>query len=181
MRRTLGFVALGAFIACVFVSNYAVQHWGTVLAPGGPHTITIGNLTAPSGVLVVGASFTFRDLAQRALGRWWVLGAIVVGAALSYLVAPSLAIASAIAFGVSESFDFAVYTPLAESGRWLAGVALSNTVGSFVDSVVFLWLAFHSLEFLAGQFWLKLLMTVPALIILTPWRVREILARRASA
>lgn len=59
-------------------------------------------------------------------------------------------IASTVAFLLSELADFAVYTPLQERGLVLAVLA-SSTVGLAVDSVLFLWLAFGSLEFLAGQ------------------------------
>jgi hypothetical protein len=42
------------------------------------------------------------------------------------------------------------YTPLARRGLVIAVVA-SGVVGLVVDSIVFLWLAFGSLEFLLGQ------------------------------
>jgi uncharacterized PurR-regulated membrane protein YhhQ (DUF165 family) len=59
-------------------------------------------------------------------------------------------VASTVAFLLSEFADFAVYTPLAER-RLIAAVVASSLVGLVVDSIVFLWLAFGSLEFLAGQ------------------------------
>ena len=176
MRRA-GYVALVGFIACVFVANYSVQHWGDP-APGGIHTVTLGPWTAPSGVLFVGLSFTLRDLVQSWLGRLWVLAAILVGAAASYWVAPSLTFASAAAFLLSESADFALYTPLIERGRWALAVTLSNTVGAVVDSIVFLWLAFESLDFLADQVALKLVMVIPALVALRLWHGRSALLAR---
>ena len=51
---------------------------------------------------------------------------------------------------ISEFADLAVYTPLARR-RMMAAVVASSLVGLVVDSIVFLWLAFGSLEFLAGQ------------------------------
>ena len=54
------------------------------------------------------------------------------------------------AFLLSEFADLGVYTPLARRGLVTAVVA-SSVVGLVVDSVVFLWLAFGSLEFLLGQ------------------------------
>src|SRR3712207_7873588 len=54
------------------------------------------------------------------------------------------------AFLVSEAADLAVYTPLQRRGLVLA-VALSSVVGLVLDSVVFLLLAFGSLDYLAGQ------------------------------
>lgn len=176
-RRTFGALCLAGFIACVWLANYAITHWGDPTFPGGPHTVTILGLTAPSGVLVVGLSFSLRDGAQYGLGRYWVLVGIVVGALLSALTADaSIALASGLAFFIGEASDFAVYTPLAERGKWLWGVGLSNTVGSLVDSVVFLWVAFGwaSLnDFLKGQFFLKLLMTLPVLLVMAPFRLRH--------
>lgn len=170
--RIVGLACLAGFIACIFVANYAITHWGDVEFPGGPHTVTLLGFTAPSGVLVVGLSFSFRDGAQLALGRWAILAAIVAGALLSYLVAPSLAFASGAAFLFGEGCDWALYTPLAERGRYVAALTASNTVGALVDSVVFLWLAFGSLEFLAGQVVGKLEMTVLAVLVLSVWRTR---------
>jgi uncharacterized PurR-regulated membrane protein YhhQ (DUF165 family) len=58
--------------------------------------------------------------------------------------------ASATAFLLSEFTDFTVFTPLARR-RLVTAVVVSSIAGLVVDSIVFLWLAFGSLEFLAGQ------------------------------
>ena len=58
--------------------------------------------------------------------------------------------ASAVAFLLSEFADLAVYTPLARR-RLVAAVIASSCAGLVIDSIVFLWLAFGSLEFLPGQ------------------------------
>jgi uncharacterized PurR-regulated membrane protein YhhQ (DUF165 family) len=50
-----------------------------------------------------------------------------------------------VAFPVPQLADYAVYAPLRER-NWLSAVALSNTVGLVVDSVIALSLAFGSLE-----------------------------------
>jgi queuosine precursor transporter len=108
-------------------------------------------LLAPSGVLVVGIAFVLRDLVQRRLGKGWTLLAIALGAVLSALLAPPpLVVASSSAFAISELADFAVYTPLQRRGLVLAVLA-SSLVGLVVDSLLFLQLAFGSLDFLAGQ------------------------------
>lgn len=181
MKR-LGPLFLLLFVSCVVVANYAVSHWGAAPTfPGGPHTVTILGLTAPSAVLVVGVSFTMRDLAQQALGKWWVFAGIIIGAALSAILASAgLAIASMVGFAASELLDLGVYSPLAEREHWMSALVASNTVGSAIDSLLFLWIAFgwSSLDlFFWPQFWLKLLMTVPAVLILAPWRLRAVLAR----
>jgi len=119
-------------------------------------------IMAPSGVLMIGAALVLRDLVQRRLGVEFGLAAIIAGAVLSAgLAPPSLVVASAAAFLLSEFADFAVYTPLARR-RLVVAVVASSIVGLVIDSVIFLWLAFGSLEFLIGQIIGKLWMVVLA-------------------
>ncbi len=150
-----------AYIATIVAANWALQRFGIVPVGFG--------LSAPAGVFFAGLAFTFRDLIHESAGRWWVLVAIVVGAAVSWLVSPAFAVASGLAFLVSELADFAVYAPLRRR-HWLGAVALSNTVGLVADSVLFLWLAFGSLDFLAGQVVGKGVMTFLAVVLLWGWR-----------
>jgi queuosine precursor transporter len=145
------------YIATILAANWAIQRYG--LVPVG-----LG-LLAPAGVYFAGLAFTLRDLTQETVGRRWVVGAILAGAALSALVSPQFALASGVAFLVSEFADFAVYTPLRER-NWLGAVAASNVVGLVLDSVLFLWLAFHSLTFLPGQILGKTWMTALAVLLL---------------
>jgi uncharacterized PurR-regulated membrane protein YhhQ (DUF165 family) len=129
-----------------------IGHVGTVCAPNGPCLIPVApKLMAPSGVLMIGAALVLRDLVQRRLGTAVSALAIVAGTGVSAVLAPpSLVIASAAAFLLSELADLAIYTPLARR-RLVAAVAASSGAGLVVDSLVFLWLAFGSLDFLAGQ------------------------------
>jgi len=102
-------------------------------------------------VIMAGAALVLRDLVQRRLGATTSSLAILVGAVLSAMLAPpALVVASAAAFLLSEFADLAVYTPLVRRGLIVAVVA-SSVVGLVVDSIVFLWLAFGSLDFLLGQ------------------------------
>ena len=155
-----------AYIATIFGANLLITHVGVVPVGVWP---TGQVLLAPAGVYCAGLAFTFRDLTQDTLGRAWTIGAIVVGAALSALLSPQLALASGTAFLLSELADLAVYTPLRER-HWLAAVAVSNTVGLLVDSVLFLLLAFGSLDFLPGQIVGKWWMTALAVAVLWLWR-----------
>lgn len=159
--RTIGVVAVVSYIATVFLANWAIENYGLVSVGFG--------LVAPAGVYFAGLAFTLRDITQDTLGRRFVVGAILVGAALSAIVSTDFAVASATAFLFSELFDFAVYTPLRER-NWLGAVAASNIVGLIADSILFLWLAFGSLDFLEGQIVGKLWMTVAAVAVLTFWR-----------
>jgi len=151
-QRLEGFLFLGAFGLCIPAANWLIGNAGTVCPAGSPCLIPVApGLMAPSGVLMVGLALVLRDLVQRRLGLGWAGGAILAGAILSALFAPpSLVIASAVAFLLSESIDLAVYTPL-QRRRLVLAVVASSVVGLVVDSAVFLYLAFGSIEFLAGQ------------------------------
>jgi uncharacterized PurR-regulated membrane protein YhhQ (DUF165 family) len=151
-QRLEGFLFLVAFGLCIPAANWLIGHAGTVCVPQGPCLIPVApGLMAPSGVLMIGLALVLRDLVQRRLGVLWAVGAILVGAALSALLAPpSLVVASAVAFLLSELADLAVYTPL-QRHRFMAAVFASSLVGLVIDSAVFLYLAFGSLQYLPGQ------------------------------
>ena len=151
-RTKFGIIALLGFLACIPLANWLILHVGTVCVPDGPCLVPVApGLMAPSGVLTVGAALVLRDVVQRCLGLKFGLLAIAMGSALSVLVAtPTLAAASGIAFALSELADFTVYTPL-QQRQLTAAVVASSLVGLVVDSIVFLFLAFGSLEFLPGQ------------------------------
>jgi uncharacterized PurR-regulated membrane protein YhhQ (DUF165 family) len=150
--RIEGYLYLLAFGLCIPLANWMIGHVGTVCVPEGPCLIPVApGVMAPSGVLMIGLALVLRDLVQRRLGLRWVSAAIIAGAALSGLVAPpALVVASVAAFLLSEFADLAVYTPLQER-RLVLAVFASSVVGLIVDSIVFLWLAFGSLDFLLGQ------------------------------
>jgi len=152
LTTRVGFAALLLFLASVPFANWLVQHVGIVCVHAGPCLVPVApGILAPSGVLAVGAALVLRDVVQRCLGPVWGTAAIVLGTALSTLIAPpSLVLASGAAFLLSELADFAVYTPLQRRGLLLAVLA-SSAAGLLVDSLVFLTLAFGSLDFLAGQ------------------------------
>lgn len=157
-RRFMAALVLLGYVGTVVAANWAVTTYGMVPVGFG--------LLAPAGVYVAGLAFTLRDIAHELAERWWVLGAIGVGALVSLAVSsPALALASAAAFALSELADMAVYTPLRQR-RWLTAVAASNAAGLVVDSALFLWLAFGSLAFLPGQVLGKAWITAVAVVIL---------------
>jgi uncharacterized PurR-regulated membrane protein YhhQ (DUF165 family) len=113
-----------------------------------------------SGVLMIGIALVLRDLVQRRLGVVTAVITVFAGGAISALLAPAaLVFASTAAFLVSEYADLAVYTSLARH-RFVAAVLASSLAGLVVDSILFLWLAYGSFEFLAGQIVGKTLMIV---------------------
>ncbi len=151
-RLTEGLIFLALFGLTIPAANYAILYVGAACVPNGPCLVPVApGLKAPSGVLMIGLALVLRDLVQRRLGVRAAVMAILMGAALSaWFAPPALVLASAAAFLLSETADLAVYTPLARRRLVLAVVA-SSLVGLVVDSIVFLWLAFGSIEFLAGQ------------------------------
>jgi len=151
-RRNEGFAFLVLFGLTIPAANWMIGHVGTVCVPQGPCLLPVApGLMAPSGVAMIGIALVLRDLVQRRLGVGVAAGAVLAGAAISALLAPpALVVASAVAFLLSELADLAVYTPLARR-RLIAAVVASSMVGLVVDSIVFLWLAFGSLDFLLGQ------------------------------
>lgn len=164
-------IALAGYVACIVGANATLAHFGLVSVGFG--------LMAPAGVLWAGLALTLRDLTQDALGRWPVVGAIVAGAVISWLFAPSFALASGVAFLVSELCDFAVYSPIRRRS-WIAAILLSNTVGLLIDSALFLWLAFGSLEFIYGLAWAKFAVTLITVAVLAVVRRRRCSTYRPS-
>ena len=152
LRRREGIIFLIGFALCIPVANWLILNVGTTCTPNGPCLIPVApGLLAPSGVLMVGLALVLRDLVQRRLGFLWAVAAILAGTALSALLAPpALVVASGVAFLLSELADLAVFTPL-QRHRLLLAVLASSVVGLVVDSAVFLYLAFGSLDYLAGQ------------------------------
>lgn len=163
--KSVSVAAWLAFVATVYAANFALGRWGIV-------SIGFG-LMAPAGVYFAGLAFGLRDALHELGGRWWVLSAIACGAVLSYVIEDAvtipgghvpIAVGSAVAFGLSELADFAIYAPLRER-RWSLAVVASNLAGAVLDSILFLWLAFGS----AGG-WLdltigKAYMVAPAVLI----------------
>lgn len=147
-----GLLYLGGFALCIPAANWLIGNAGTVCVPDGPCLIPVApGVMAPSGVLMIGLALVLRDLVQRRLGIGWAIGAILAGATASaFLAPPALVIASGTAFLLSELADLGVYTPL-QRRRLVMAVLASGVVGLVVDSVIFLYLAFGSLDFLGGQ------------------------------
>lgn len=150
-----GWAAL--YVGSIVLAAYLVTTYGAV-------PVGLG-LYAPAGAYVIGVTMVVRDLTQDQLGPKWTYAAILVGTGLAALVSPTVALASAIAFLASETVDMLVYTPLRVRGHVVPAILASNLVGTIVDSVLFLLIAFGSLEFLAGQVWAKLVSTALAALV----------------
>ena len=169
MKKIIGFIALGAFLLSIPFANWWLKTNGMWVSP------LLGPL--PSALWVVAISFVLRDLAQITLGRTFAWSAIGVGTLLSWwLASPALAIASGAAFLISESTDAAIFTPLANRGKFLVGVIVSGYIAGFVDSAVFLRIAFESWD----GWWQLGIAKAVVILAATPiaWGVRRVVLRQ---
>jgi uncharacterized PurR-regulated membrane protein YhhQ (DUF165 family) len=122
---------------------------------------------------MAGLTFPARDIVQRGLGRWWGIAAILIAAALTYAISPTLAFASGFTFLVSEGTDMTLYSWLQR--RWFTtGVVVSSVIAAVVDSLLFLRLAHipYSVA-LAGQ-----IVGKTEVILLVAWPATWALRRR---
>lgn len=145
-----------AYIAAIVLVNIGFVH--VPLVP------LFGEMFPPMSI-VVGAVFILRDYAQREIGHH-ILAAMLIGAGLSYVMAdPYVAVASLVAFLISELVDWYVYTftkrPLAQR------ILISSAISTPIDSAVFLemighfsWLGFAMMTaakmLAAGAIWWRI-------------------------
>ncbi len=158
------YAAISAFVVYVLVivgANWMIANVGTAIP--GAHVLPVGfGLSAPSGVYLAAFAFVARDLLQRLTSMRIGVAAILIGAGISAFVSSThLAFASGVTFLISESADFAVYTPIQRRNFPLA-VLVSGIVSDVIDSVVFLSLAGIPLSLalkgqLVGKLWVMIL------------------------
>lgn len=122
-----------AFAGMVVAANWMTATFG--LVPIGLGLAVTAGTFAAGGVLIV------RDALQIAASRWWIIAAIAIGVLLSVVMsAPSIALASGLAFAASELVDWGVFSRLRHRSLALA-VAVSSLVAAPVDTVLFLAVA----------------------------------------
>jgi queuosine precursor transporter len=167
MNLTLRAAPPLAFLACVLAANYITSRYGMVPVGFG--------FTATAGTYLAGVSFVLRDAVQDTAGRWTAAGLVLAGAGLSYLIAdPFIALASGVAFLVSEFVDLGIYTPLRRCG-YVRAAAASNVAGAVVDTFVFLAVAGFPITSgaVSGQIIGKL--TITAVVVLAVGGARAVL------
>jgi uncharacterized PurR-regulated membrane protein YhhQ (DUF165 family) len=166
-------------VATVVVFAAAVAAANALTARYGFIPVGLG-LTATAGTYAAGFCLLARDWVHDTAGRAAVLAAIgVAGIASAVMAGPRLAIASAIAFVLSELADLLVYQPLRRRG-WLRAVVASNAVGAPIDTVLFLALAgFPIWAAVPGQLLAKATATaIPVAVVLA---ARAVLRHRVRA
>jgi uncharacterized PurR-regulated membrane protein YhhQ (DUF165 family) len=170
-RRVIGGLILLAYVSTIWAANWAVVHVPPIPVGFGQR--------APAGVALAGLALTLRNVAQILVGRLPTLVALAVGVVLSYFLAdPALALASAAAFGLSESGDFSLFTWL-QRRRLMVAYAAAAAAGLLVDSYVFLRIATWqhaphiSMAFFPGQVLGKAYVTILALAVVAVYRRRS--------
>lgn len=158
-RRTAA-TALAAF---AYVGTIVAANWASTHCPA----VHLGPLIVPAGTVWAGFTFTLRDLLHDTLSARGLVAAIMVGTGLSWLLAsPQIAVASVLAFAISELLDTVVYARLRTRSR-VRAMAGSNVAGLVADSLVFVPLAFGSFAAMPGQILGKTIatgLTVAALV-----------------
>lgn len=149
--------AVAAFLLLVVAANW-------ITAKYGPVTWDFGwaSLQVTAGTYAAGLVLLCRDWVHDVLGRRWVAALIAAGAGASWWMtdSPRLAIASAVAFGISETVDLLIYQPLRRKS-WARAATVSNLGGSVVDSFAFLLIAgFFAWPLLLGQVLCKMASTL---------------------
>ena len=164
VKTSIRIALFSSFILVIVAANWSIKQWGVVPIGFG--------LMAPAGVYFAGLAFSIRDGLHESANARWIIVAIVLGAGVSYQLedVDKIAIASGVAFLCSELADFLVYTPLRNKGK-MGALLLSNAVGLVLDSIIFLYLAFGSLEFLSGQITAKAYMTGAVLVLMLCYKL----------
>ncbi|MDL1891955.1 VUT family protein [Sphingobacteriales bacterium CHB3] len=174
---------IALYVSCDLIANVTASK-----------PVTVFGFTAPAGVFIYAATFTLVDLINERLGKkgarhvvYAAFAANILLAAYTLLVVhlpspdfythqtafaatlgstPRIVVASLVAFIVSSLIDVEIFAWWKEKiGRhkW-ARVLTSNTVSTFVDSVVFVGIAFAGVlplvSLIAGQYVMKMGITI---------------------
>lgn len=125
--------------SALYVGLMPFINWSFAAVPTTPIPDWLGGGQFQPLAIVTGLVLVVRDFAQREL-RHWIWGAMVVGLMLSTLTSwIAVVVASGLAFLVSETVDWAVYTfsnrPLSQR------IMLSSAASAPLDQLVFIGLA----------------------------------------
>ena len=131
-------LSVGSYVAFIVLVNWlfvpdqlieGVTQWSTNTWMG---TLYLANV-------IVGLVFVLRDYAQREIGHRVLLATLLAGIPVWYFAGPGLALASMVAFALSEITDWAVYsfTKRPMQNR----ILLSSMIAVPVDTLAFQHLA----------------------------------------
>jgi uncharacterized PurR-regulated membrane protein YhhQ (DUF165 family) len=150
-KRMRSYLSLAvAFFGLVILANWLASRY----------VVSVGfGRVAPAGVFCIGAVLVLRDWLQQLRGLAWTMPLVYAAGLASWRIGDpagwtsleKIAVASVVAFTVSETVEAVVFTPVRRQSLTF-GVGLSATVGNALDSYLFLALAFGSQTFFLGQF-----------------------------
>jgi queuosine precursor transporter len=125
--------------AAAYVGLMPFINWSFAAVPTTPIPDWLGGGQFQPLAIVTGLVLVVRDFAQREL-KHWIWGAMIVGLLLSTLTSwVTVVVASGLAFLISETVDWAVYTfskrPLSQR------IMISSLASAPLDQVVFIGLA----------------------------------------
>ena len=131
----------GRFWAFLYFATIPFLNWSFGIID--PWTLVPPNITFAKGIelhpltLVTGLVFVFRDFVQRGMGhRVLIVMALAIGWSF-YYAWPVIALASGIAFAISEIADWLIYT--FTKYRLSTRIILSSAVAAPIDTTIFLY------------------------------------------
>lgn len=163
----------GRRFTALYVGLMPLINWAFAGIPTIPLPEMLGGGDWHPFTIVTGLVLVARDFAQREI-KHWIFGAMIIGLGLSTLTAwPVIVVASGVAFLISETADWAVYTftkrPLSQR------IMISSLIGAPLDQVVFLWLASQVVD---GLFAWGSIVTGIVSKLVGAWIVSRIVARQ---
>jgi len=125
----MGIISL--YLGSIVLANILVHTFGIV---------TFLGITFPVGAVLIGVTFSFRDLLQQKQGKWGCWKWMITAMGITFVFSRNIAIASTAAFIVSEIIDWFIFT---YSNRpFKQRIVLSNLFGTPIDSIIFVVFAF---------------------------------------
>lgn len=147
-------IQIALYLTGILLANLLVHWFGL---------IQWGPLVFPAGAVMIGLTFSFRDMVQRKYGKWQCWIWMVIASLITLFFNQQIAFASVCAFLVSEGVDWGVYTWL--PGSFRKRLIVSNLFGVPLDSVVFVGLAFGlNWQAIFGQTIIKMLSSLLVLV-----------------
>ncbi len=135
----VGIFLMGRRWTALYVGLMPVINWAFAGISTIPIPEDFGGGSWHPFTVITGLVLVIRDFAQREI-KHWIFAAMLIGLALSTLTAwPVIVVASGVAFLISETADWAVYTfskrPLSQR------IMISSTISAPIDQLLFIYLA----------------------------------------
>ena len=143
------------YLGSILLANFLVIQFGIV---------KLGFIMFPAGAVCIGLTFSARDFLQKKYGKWgaWIWMLIATG--ITVLFNRKIALASGTAFLVAEGMDWLIYTVTKKP--FTQRIILSNLIGTPLDSLIFVTMAFG---FLWPAIWGQTLVKFLSSLIVIPF------------